>query len=178
MGRITRVASAIISLSVSVLFILFLSGYLAPLGLSPSILGPQYANMFGAGGQSPYGALVPGGIVGLLLFTVLSRIGSVTSAATAPSMPSPNEMMRRMNIPGMMGPQFGGVPPSLPADITKSQFVVLRCYRQGHKNSKEIGESLSMDSDDVEKETQSLKASGYLSKDNKITTKAMELLGA
>ncbi|MDA4112872.1 MAG: hypothetical protein OK474_02385 [Thaumarchaeota archaeon] len=176
MGRTIRVARAIFSILISVVVILFLYGYLAPVGLSPSILGPQYGEMFGTTVQSPLGALIPGGIVGLLLYTVLSRVGSVASAAAAPNVPSPDEMMRRMDVQGMMGARYG-TPASLPADITKSQLVVLRCYRQGYGSSKDVGRALSMDAGDVEKETQSLRANGYLSKDNKITSKAMELLG-
>ncbi|MDA4116774.1 MAG: hypothetical protein OK455_00320 [Thaumarchaeota archaeon] len=168
--------SAIISLLVSVGTILFLYGYLAPFGLSPSILGPQYAQMLSYQGSSPYTALVPGGAVGLVLFTVLSRVGSITSAVTSPSMSSPEQIMRRMNFPNMMSMQ-GGMPASLPPDITKSQLVVLRCYRQGYKKPKDIGKSLSMDSKEVEKEAQTLVANGYLTKDSKLTSKAMELLG-
>ncbi len=92
-------------------------------------------------------------------------------------MSSPDEMMRRMNMQGLMGAQQGN-PPELPADITRSQFVVLRCNRQGYKNSKDVGRSLSMDAGEVEKESQSLRANGYLSKDNRLTSKAMELLGS
>jgi len=177
MGRISRVVSAVVSLSISVVVILFLYGYLTPIGLSPSMLGPQYADLFGGSGQSPYAAFIPGGIVGLLLFTVLSRVGSVAGAVRSPSMSSPDEMMRRMNVQGFMGAQQGS-PAELPADVTRAQFVILRGYRQGYKNSKDVGRSLSMDPTEVEKESQSLRANGYLSKDNKLTSKAMELLGS
>jgi predicted transcriptional regulator len=63
-------------------------------------------------------------------------------------------------------------------DITRSQFVVLRCYRQGLKNPGEIGKSLSMDGTAIETETSVLTTNGYLTKDKKLTTKAMELIGA
>lgn len=178
MGRISRVASALISIAISVLTILFLYGYLAPLGLSTSILGPEYSNTFGAGGTSPYGALVPGGVVGLILFTILSRVGSVTGAVTSSSSSSSAEqMMRRMNFPGMSGAQVSA-PATLPPDVTKSQYIVLRSYRQGYKNSKEVSKSLFMDRDEVQKDTESLQTNGYLSKNCKLTSKGMELLGS
>ena len=175
MGRISRVASVLISLAVSVLTILFLYNYLAPVGLPNSILGPQYSSLMGSSG---YAAFLPGGVAGLLLFAVLSRIGSVTSAATVPSAPSPDEIMRRMNFPAAM---MGGVQPAsqgnLPSDISRSQFIVLRLYRQGYKSTKDISKSLSMDKNEVEKEVRVLRANGYLTKDNKLTSKAMDLLG-
>ena len=68
-------------------------------------------------------------------------------------------------------------PTVLPADITRSQFVVLRSYRQGYKKPKDIGRSLSMDKNEVEKESDALRTNGYLTGDNKLTSKAMELLG-
>jgi len=190
LGRLSRVARALISVGVSVASLLFLYGYLTPFGLSPaSVLGPSYSNFLGgtsaAGGTTGfanYGALVPGGITGLIAYTVLSRVGSITSAATGPSIPSPNGMMRKMNFPGMMNGMSGmygqaSTPAALPVDITKSQFVVLKWYRQGLKNSKEIGKALSMDKNEVEKETTTLKLNGYLSKDSRLTSKAMEVLG-
>ena len=190
MGRLSRVARALISVGVSVASLLFLYGYFTPFGLSPaSVFGPSFSNLLGgtsAGGGttafSGYGALVPGGITGLIAYTVLSRVGSITSAATSPSIPSSSEMMRKMNFPGMMSAmsgQFGqaAVPAALPSDMTRSQFVVLKCYRQGLKNSKEIGKALSMDKSEVEKETAALKLNGYLSKDSRLTSKAIEVLG-
>jgi hypothetical protein len=190
LGRLSRVARALISVGVAVASLLFLYGYLTPYGLSPaSVFGPSYSNLFGGtsatGGTTAfagYGALVPGGITGLIAYTVLSRVGSIASAATGPSFSSPDEMMRKMNFPGMMGgtsAMFGqaATPVALPADITKSQFVVLKCYRQGLKNSKEIGKTLSMDKNEVEKETATLKLNGYLSKDSRLTSKAIEVLG-
>jgi predicted transcriptional regulator len=77
----------------------------------------------------------------------------------------------------MMGAQ-AGVPANLPADITRSQFIVLRHYRQGMKNSNDIGKALSMDNGAVDSETSSLTSNGYLTKDRKLTTKALEVLGA
>jgi hypothetical protein len=119
-------------------------------------------------------------VTGLIAYTVLSKIGRITSAATAPSMPSPDEMMRRMNMPGMMGGAGGqpSIPTTLPADISRSQLIVLRSYRQGYKNSTEIGKALSMDKNEVDKETSALKSNGYLSKESRLTSKAIEILGS
>jgi hypothetical protein len=199
MGRISRVGRAIISLAISILSILFLYGYLVPFGLSPSdFFGPSFANFFsganpttGAIGETGmigllggnFAPLLPGGIVGVIAFMVLSRARSITSAATAPSMPSREEMMRRMNFSGMTGD--GRMPSqssfnaqtSLPPDITRPQFVVLKSYRQGYKNSKEIGKTLAMDKNEVDKETSALKANGYLSPEGRLMSKAIDLLG-
>ena len=93
--------------------------------------------------------------------------------------------MGRLNIPGMMGMMGrmgpiaqAGIPATLPVDITRPQFIVLRCYRQGMKNSGDIGKFLSMDSAAIETETSSLTSNGYLTKDRKLTTKALDVLGA
>lgn len=172
MSRASRVASAVISLLISLFLLLFLYGYLAPIGLPNSLLGPQYSSLVTSSG---YGSLVPGGIVGILLLTMLSRIATVARAATSPSTPSTAEMMQRMNLPGIAGGQ--ATPIQLPSDITRSQFVVLRSYRQGYKKSKDIGKALSMDKDEVEKDSEALKSNGYLTRNNRLTSKAMELLG-
>jgi hypothetical protein len=110
LGRLSRVASALISSVFSILVILFLYGYLTPIGLDPQkILGFDFASTFQTYGMtgstaSPYAALIPGGATGLILYQVLSRVGhSVTSVARAATMPSPDEMMKKMNFPSMMG---------------------------------------------------------------------------
>jgi hypothetical protein len=189
LGRLSRVARASISAAVSILVILFIYGYLKPIGLDPlTILGFDMASISQSyGASTPFAALVPGGVSGLVLYEVLSRVGrSASSVMSAATMPSPEDMMGRMNIPGMMGMmgvmgQMGaqaGIPATLPADISRSQFIVLRCYRQGMKNSGDIGKFLSMDSVAIENETSSLASNGYLTKDRKLTTKALEVLGA
>ena len=118
--------------------------------------------------------------MGLIAYTILSRIGTVTAAATAPSMGAPEEMMRRMNLTGMLGGAGAqaGIPTALPDDIKRSQYVVLGCYRKGYKNPKEIGKALSMDKNEVGRETSALMSNGYLSKESKLTSKAIELLGS
>lgn len=189
LGKLSRVARASISAVVSILVILFIYGYLKPIGLDPqAILGFDMTSLtqtYGAG--SPFAALVPGGATGLVLYEVLSRVGrSASSVMAAATMPSPDEMMSKMNFPGMMSMMGGmggmgaqaGIPATLPADISRAQFIVLRCYRQGLKNSSDIGRALSMDKDAIEAETSTLTSSGYLTKDRKLTTKALEVLGA
>jgi hypothetical protein len=196
LGRLSRVARASISAAVSLLTILFLYGYLKPLGLDPQkILGFDMASIFqiyggGVGTSaagSPFAALLPGGATGFILYEVLSRVGrSVSSVAAAATMPSPDEMMSRMNLPSMMGMMGGmnqmgaqaGIPATLPSDITRSQFIILRCYRQGMKNSGDISRALSMDASGIDAETLVLTSSGYLTRDRKLTTKGLEVLGA
>jgi hypothetical protein len=207
MGRLSRVARALISLAFSIVIILFLYGYLTPLGLSPdAILGPQYASLFGAGqqalasGGSPYGSpgspygglgmlsggglglLIPGGVSGIIVYTVLTRIGSITSAATGPSMPSPDQMMKRMNIPAFMGGSPMAYQPSspttLPPDVSRTQYLILRSVRDGRRKPKEIGKSLSMDKKHVEDEVSALKTNGYLTKNGMLTSKAIDVLGS
>src|SRR5712692_4453385 len=189
LGKLSRVARASISAAVSILVILFIYGYLKPIGLDPqAILGFDMTSLtqtYGAG--SPFAALVPGGATGFVLYEVLSRGGrSASSVMSAATMPSPDEMMSKMNFPGMMSMMGGmggmgaqaSIPATLPSDISRSQFIVLRFYRQGMKSSNDIGRALSMDKDAIESETSSLTSNGYLTKDRKLTTKALEVLGA
>ena len=188
MGRLSRVARASISAVVTIVGVLFIYGYLKPIGLDPQAFGLPDINSLtqSYGAVGPYAALVPGGATGLVLYAVLSRVGrSASNVMSAATRPDPGEMMSRMNIPGMMSMMGGmgpmaqaGVPATLPADITRSQFIVLRCYRQGMKNSDQIGKALSLDGGAIETETASLTTSGYLTKDRKLTTKALEVLGA
>jgi hypothetical protein len=190
LGKLSRVARALISAALSILVILFIYGYLKPFGLDPKeILGFDMASLTQTyGTSSPFVALVPGGATGFVLYEVLSRVGrSASSVMSAATMPSPDEMMSRMNIPGMtgmgmMGGMGGmgaqaGIPATLPSDISRSQFIILRCYRQGMKNSSDIGRALSVDKDAIEVETTTLTTSGYLTRDRKLTTKALDVLG-
>jgi DNA-binding MarR family transcriptional regulator len=79
----------------------------------------------------------------------------------------------------MVGPAgyASAIPETLPSDLTKSQFVILRSYRQGLKGPKEIGRALSMDRKEVEMQTNSLVQNGYLTGGNKLTAKGLDLLG-
>jgi len=188
MGRLSRVTRALFSVAISIVTILFLYGYLAPIGLSPSaIFGSSYAGLFGGtlSGSTltgTYSPLIPGGITGILIFSVLSRMRGVASAAMAPSAPSAEEMMRRMNLTGLM-PGMAGVQSAaaaareLPADLTRAQFVLLNSYRQGYKNPKDVARALSMDKKELETMTKSLISAGYLTKENKLTGKSLELYG-
>jgi hypothetical protein len=195
MGRKSRVIRALVSVVISVLTILFFYGYLVPFGLSPTLIfGPNFSNIFGSSTTTgaltsfvpnAYASFLPGGAAGLVAYTVLRRMGGVTRAAMTPTMSSPDEMMKKMNMDGimnrmsMMGGAMNpmGVPATLPADMTRSQFVVLRGYRQGMKNSGQIADTLSMSKPDVDTETSALMANGYLTKDLRLSSKAMDVLG-
>jgi hypothetical protein len=195
LAKLSRLVRALMSLVFSVLVILFFYGYLTPFGLDPNeILGPQFAALLGSGALmggttgSTYSFLapfIPGGATGIIVYTILKRSGGVTRSVMAPSAPSPDEMMKKMNMEGMMSRMSGvsmmaGAPNmsmNLPADITRSQFVVLRGYRQGLKSPMEIANSISMDKREVDAETSALVANGYLTKDLKLSIKAINLLG-
>jgi len=184
-----------VSVVFSVLVILFFYGYLTPYGLDPnSIFGTQYAQLLGSGALSTgattgpasvIAPFLPGGVTGLIIYTVLRKMGGVSRSMVAPSAPSADEMMKRMNIEGMMSRMSSmnmmagsaAVPAALPADITRSQFAVLRGYRRGVKDPKDIADALSMQKSDVDAETATLMTNGYLSSDMKLTSKAMNLLG-
>lgn len=188
MGRALRI---VFSLVIGIIPLLYLGGYLA---FIPGLPSPaSLLGSFGLTGQNGFfnitgggaGTLVPFGTMGLsglIVYQLLSRVGGAVSSATmASTRPSPDEMMRRMNISGMTGGMIGaqpGVPETLPPDLTKSQYVILRSYRQGYKNPKEIGKALSMDKKEVETQTSSLVKNGYLTNDNKLTAKALDHLGA
>ncbi len=192
MGRLFRVARALVSVLLSVVVILFLYGYLSPYGLDPSkLFGSSYASFLGGtlgstpGGGSiltgTYAPFLPGGAAGLIIYTLMRKMGSVTQAATAPNLPSANEMMSRMNMPNYMGGMMGAqasVPASLPPDITRSQFAVLSSIRRGISKPGAIAKSLSMEKKDVETDTAVLISNGYLSKGSKLTSKGMDLLGS
>jgi hypothetical protein len=189
LGRALRI---VYSLAISILPLLYLGGYLsfipglpAPTSLLSAfgVTNPTgFFDVTGGGANTlvPFGTM---GLSGLIAFQLLSRVGnSVSSAAMMASMPSPNDMMRQMNfqnfpnfMAGMAGSQMG-VPETLPADITKPQYLVLQGYRRGFKNPKEVSKSLSMDKDEVEKITSALVGNGYLTKGKKLTSKALEIL--
>lgn len=185
----------LIPIVVAAVVVLFLYGYLSPIGLSPTaIFGPSYASLFGGtltGGSTAgtgtvltgtFVPLLPGGVAGLAVFGyVHRRVSGMTRSLSVARRPSPEEMMRRMNIqsmmPGMpmMGMQTAAAARQLPSDITKSQFVLLNSYKQGYKNSKEVAKSLSMDKKDVQRMTEELVSAGYLTKENKLTEKSLGL---
>jgi hypothetical protein len=195
LGRNSRVIRALVSVIVSVFTILFFYGYLIPFGLSPTLIfGPNFSNIFGSSTTNgaltsfvpnTYASFLPGGATGLMVYTVLRRMGGATRAAMASTMSSPDEMMKKMNIEGMMNRMsmmggsmnLMGAPAAVPADMTRSQFVVLKGYRHGMTNPKQIADALSMDKADVDMETSALMANGYLTKDLRLSSKAMDVLG-
>jgi hypothetical protein len=196
LSKASRVTRALVSVVFSVLVILFFYGYLAPYGLDPNaILGSQYAALLGSGAlmagatsgpASLIAPFIPGGATGLIVYTLMKRVGGVSRSLMAPSGPSTDEIMKKMNIDGMMTQMNsmsaigGAMGPAvnLPADITRSQFTILRGYRRGMKSPQDIADALSMEKSGVEAETSALIASGYLSKDLKVSIKGMELLGS
>ena len=181
---ITRV---IISLVGAVIPLLFLSGSYSPLG---SYL-PNLLNLFG--NQSSLGSLLgiqgtpalpigAAGITGFATYSIIQRALTTAQAATY-SRPKTNmdmsQMMKHVQnmMPNMMGmPRAGAGPVNLPSDMTRSQYLILAKYQQGFGKPKDVAKSLSMDKKQVEKETDSLKVSGYLTGKNKLTTKAVEVL--
>ena len=185
-----------VPIAITIVVVLFLYGYLSPIGLSPTaIFGPSYASMLGGtltGGMTPgtgsiltgtYSPFLPGGLVGLATFQMIHRrVSSMTRSMTAPRMSSPEDTMRKMNLqnmmPGMMmgsGMAATTTARELPSDITKPQFALLSSYRQGYKNPKEVAKALSMDKKEVERMTDSLVSSGYLTKESKLTEKSLGL---
>ena len=181
---ITRV---IISLVGAVIPILFLSGSYSPLG---SYL-PNLLNLFG--NQSSLGSLLgiqgtpalpigAAGITGFATYNILQRALTTAQAATY-SRPKTNmdmsQMMKHVQnmMPNMMGAQRAAAGPvNLPSDISRPQYLILAKYQQGFGKPKDVAKTLSMDKKQVEKETDSLRATGYLTEKNKLTSKALEVL--
>jgi hypothetical protein len=188
---LARIARLVISLGISILPLLYIAGYLSFIpGLpSPSSLfggaltgasGSQATSIFGVG--TGLGSLVPFGAFGasgLIIFTIFSRVGStVSSAVRSPSVPSIANMR---SVPGMTEMlsgmnQMSRIPESLPEDLTKSQYVILNLFRSGSTKSGDIAKNLSMEKGDVDKAIGALRINGYLSENDKLTTKGMDTL--
>ena len=64
----------------------------------------------------------------------------------------------------------------MPSDMTRSQFLILTKYQQGFGKPRDIAKRLSMDKKQVEKETNVLRTSGYLTGKNRLTSKGIETL--
>src|SRR3989304_4883009 len=123
----------------------------------------------------PFG---PGGLSGFVVYQILQRVLSEVETMThtrGAKMPDVAEMMKTMTA-GMpwMGPPAGAPVENVPQDLTKGQYTILKVRRQGHSKPKDIAKSLSMDKREVEKEIDVLKAHGYLTKEGKLTSKALE----
>jgi hypothetical protein len=196
---LARIARIIVSVGISILPLLYFAGYLSfipglpsPASLFGGGLGgttsgtggsstSPFSSLFGVGtglgSLTPFGAF---GASGLIIFTILSRVGSsVSSAVNRPSMPKFKSMPGFANAMPMFGGggQFGGdIPESLPLDITKSQYIILRMFRSGQKKTGDIAKSLSMEKRDVEGGIITLRNNGYLSSNNKLTTKGLNVL--
>ena len=174
LGRVLR---AIVSLIIGIIPLLYLGGYFAFLGFpSPyTSLGSGMGLSFLGGGTAnsllPFGAF---GVTGLIAFSILSRIGSTVASVLAPRPSMPN--FNNMQMPFFSAMQQNSMPENLPADITKAQFVVLRQFRMGTSKPKDIAKRLSMEKSEVEREINLLKGNAYLTKNNKLTGKSMELL--
>jgi len=83
-----------------------------------------------------------------------------------------------VGIPGAgIAPSGMNVPEKLPPDLARAQFMILRLIRLGMGKPKDIAKYLSLDEKEVEKELGFMKANGYITKDNKLTIKALETLG-
>jgi hypothetical protein len=176
---------AIISLVGAALPLLFLSGSYSPLG---SYL-PSLLNLFGK--ESSLGSLLgiqvgpalPIGAAGLSGFATYSVVQRVLNTAQAATYSRPNmdmsQMMRHVQsmMPAGIGvrPENAG-PVNLPNDMSRSQFLILTKYQQGFGKPKEIARNLSMDKNQVERETNALKTNGYLTGKNKLTSKGLETL--
>jgi hypothetical protein len=187
---LARIARVIISLGISVVPLLYIAGYLSFIPGLPSPASLFGGTMFGAesssSGTSPFGigtglgSFAPFGafgISGLIIFTILSRAGStVSSAVNRPRMPNFGSMPGLANMMAQTGGAMGGLPESLPQDLTKSQYVILRTIRNGQTKIGDIAKSLSMDKRDVENGVSTLKNNGYLSSKNKLTTKGLDVL--
>jgi len=177
----------IISLVGALVPLLFLSGSYSPLSgylpMLPNLLG-QYSGLYNSlqgsfGSSLPVGVLPFGtaGITGVALYGVIQRfLGTARSMTYSRPNIDMSQMMKSLqsNMPVMtMQP---GTAKNLPQDMSKSQYMILSKYRDGHAKPKNVAKSLSMDKKAVEQETRTLQNNGYLTKDRKLTSKALESL--
>ena len=167
--------------------LLFFSGSsFSPLGgIGPNIFGSESSaltSLLGTTSISPIAPFGAAGITGIAVWMILQRVLQQVQMATysTPKMKgmNPEEIMKSMqsSMPWMAGRAAASVPIALPADLTKSQFFVLKTCRQGHAKSKDLAKALSMDRKEVDKEIFTLQTNGYLTKSNKLTSKALGVL--
>jgi hypothetical protein len=165
---------------------LFLSGSYSPLS---SVL-PSIPNLFGNqspiynsiqnsfGTSLPVGALPFGaaGITGIAIYGILQRILHSLNAATY-SRPNidPSKMFQSLHSQ-MMNMNVQRAVQNIPQDMTKTQYMILSHYRQGERNSKSIAKALGLDKKSVDEQTRTLQTNGYLTKDNKLTTKGLDTI--
>jgi hypothetical protein len=187
MGVMRTSVRILISLIGAVLPLLFLSGSYSPLNSLlqnlPNFLGKDSTlytslqNSFGTAlpvGVLPFGTA---GITGVAVYSVLQRVmGSLKMATYSQPKIDTSQMLRslqgQMNFANMRQISM----PDLPKDMSKAQYLILSSYRQGQKNPKNIAKMLSMDKKSVVEQTRMLQTNGYLTRNNKLTTKGLENL--
>jgi hypothetical protein len=163
--------------------LLFLSGSFSPLGsYLPNILGKEsglynsFQSSLGASlpiGVLPFGAA---GITGLAVYSVFQRVlGSIQTATYSRPKIDRSQIMKSLQsqMPGM---NYQSMPRSIPQDMSRSQYLILATYRNGENKAKNVAKALSMDRKAVEEQTTSLQRNGYLTKDNKLTAKGLDIL--
>ena len=189
----------VLSLATGAISLFTMSSFLTPVGISPSGAMPSFIpfqSFFGSLGSQatdsvssvlPVGRYLPllaGGGSGFIVWMIVSKILGKVQSLTYSSSPkvNPADMMKSfgMNLPSgnSQFPSAGNIPEKLPSDITKIQYMILRSFQKGYKKSKDIAKQNNMENKDVEKEIDVLKSSGYVTKNNKLTSKAVELLSA
>lgn len=178
------IARLIISLIGAVLPIFLLSGSYSPL----SAFVPNIPNLFGnqsalynslqssLGTSLPVGVLPFGaaGVTGIAVYGILQRILHTLNMATykRPNI-DPNKMFQSLQGQ-MMNFNMPRAVQNIPQDMSKTQYLILTHYRQGQRNLKSISKALSIDKKSVEEQTRVLQTNGYLTKNNKLTTKGLE----
>ena len=177
----------ILSLVGALVPLLFLSGSYSPLSaylpMLPNLLG-QYSGLYNSlqgsfGSSLPVGVLPFGtaGLTGVATYGVIQRLLRSANAMTysRPKMDMSQMMKSLQGSMPMMNMQAGPAK-ELPKDMSRPQYMILSKYQAGHANPKNVAKSLSMDKKAVEQETRALQTNGYLTKNRKLTSKALETL--
>ncbi len=177
----------IVSTIGAIIPLLFFSGSsFSPIGsIAPNLFGSESSALTGLLGTTSISPIAPfgaAGLTGVAVYMIIQRVFQQVQMATysTPKMKgmNPEEIMKSMqsSMPWMTGRAAASISSALPADLTRSQFLVLKTCRQGHSKSKDLAKALSMDKKEVEKEIFSLQTNGYLTKSNKLTSKAIGVL--
>jgi hypothetical protein len=189
---------AVLSLATGAISLFTMSSFLTPAGISPTGAMPSFIpfqSLIGSiSGQAtdsissvlPIGRYLPllaGGGSGFFAWMIISKVlGKVQSMTNSSSVKmNPADMMKSfgMNLPSnLQSPSIGNMPEKLPSDITKIQYMILKSFQLGHTKSKDIAKQNNMENKDMEKEIDILKNNNYVTKNNKLTSKAVELLSA
>jgi hypothetical protein len=177
----------IISLVGALVPLLFLSGSYSPLSaylpMLPNFLG-QYSGLYNSlqgslGTTLPVGVLPFGtaGITGVALYSVIQRfLGSAKAMTYSRPNMDISQMMRSLQGSMPMMSMQAGPAKNLPQDMSKSQYLILMKYRDGHAKPENVAKSLSMDQKAVEEQTRILQNNGYLTDNHKLTSKGLETL--